>query len=246
MKKSLLALGIILITTASSTISVSAGSLNAYENEVISAAKSIYEYNGVKYKVDQSYIDQLTNYLSSDGIDLTAEQRDEVIQLAYANIEQGVKDGYLIPIEEQEDNQSTSEDSDKVTQLEEKDDTSKLDESHNESSQEITSSEKTINSNPSDSNIPFSDTNGDSTNSKEVTPKEMIDQIIKGEQIKQTKGDTSIDVEAVNTEPVNSNIIKNTGFDLTNTLLTCIAIGVLMLGTFLVSIKYNQFAHDDE
>lgn len=99
MKKLMFVIGIIIISCIP-LATVYAGSLNQYEQDVISSARKTYEYNGKQYRVDKVFIAQLEEYLSSEGIDLTEEQRDEVLHLAFANVERGVKDGYLIPVEE--------------------------------------------------------------------------------------------------------------------------------------------------
>lgn len=101
MKKVFLALGVLFIALFPAS-KVYAGSLNTYENEVISAAKQIYEYNGVKYQVQDSFINQLVDYLSTDGVDLTAEQRDEVMHTAFSSIPDGISGGYLVPVPGQE------------------------------------------------------------------------------------------------------------------------------------------------
>jgi len=107
----MLALGILLI--ASTTVStVYAGTLNAYEREIVAEATQIFEYNGEQYQVDSGYINQLSNYLATDGIDLNAQQRDEVIQAAFANVQRGVKEGYLVPVKKtdtQTDNPTVGE-----------------------------------------------------------------------------------------------------------------------------------------
>ena len=77
-----------------------AGNLNEQELAIIEAACEAYEYNGKKYRADQKYIDKLIDYLSQDNIDITAEDKDLLIQIAYANIELGIKDGYLHPIDD--------------------------------------------------------------------------------------------------------------------------------------------------
>lgn len=259
MRKLLVGFGIVLITIAARTEDAKAGSLNSYENEVISAAKLIYEYNGVEYKVDQVFINQLSEYLSSDGIDLTAEQRDEVMQLAFSNIEKGVTDGYLIPVEG-EDTKASPEDGSENASEEGSDmdsstasdngkdassnDAGGADNDEKNSSKDSPSAMEDNSSDASGNNQP---TNTDiRSNSEDVTPEGMIDQIINSEQEDPAKGDTSINVEAGTSDNVDQNIIKNTGIDLTNTVLTCIAMGVLMIISFYVTIRFNLFAHNDE
>jgi predicted RND superfamily exporter protein len=76
-----------------------AGNLNEQELAIVEAACEEYEYNGNSYRADQKYIDKLVDYLSQDNIDITASDKDLLIQIAYANIELGIKDGYLKPID---------------------------------------------------------------------------------------------------------------------------------------------------
>ena len=77
-----------------------AGNINEQEQALIEAACEVYEYDGYSYKADQKYIDKLIDYLSQDDIDITAEDKDLLIQIAYANIELGIKDGYLKPVDD--------------------------------------------------------------------------------------------------------------------------------------------------
>ncbi|NLP15739.1 MAG: hypothetical protein GX379_01660 [Clostridiales bacterium] len=79
---------------------VYAGNINENEQAIIEATQEVYEYKGKSYKVDQTYVDQLVTYLKQDNIDITAGDKDLIIQIAYANIELGIKDGYLKPIED--------------------------------------------------------------------------------------------------------------------------------------------------
>ena len=99
MKKIVLFLGIIIVSLSMISRAY-AESLNEYELAIIEAAGEIYEYDGISYKVDQKYINQLVDYLSQDSIDITEGDKELLIQLAYDNIETGIKDGYLKPIDE--------------------------------------------------------------------------------------------------------------------------------------------------
>lgn len=78
---------------------VYAGNINGNESKVLGSMAATYEYDGKKYKLTDGYISQARIYLSQDEIDLTAEDAQEVLNTAYANIEQGVADGYLIQVE---------------------------------------------------------------------------------------------------------------------------------------------------
>ncbi len=95
--KKIIVLGILIFIAANVQI-VQAGELNQYEAEIVSKARGQFEKDGVKYQVDPVLVQELINYLSLDETDLTAAQKNEVIAQMYANIEQGIEEGYLIPV----------------------------------------------------------------------------------------------------------------------------------------------------
>lgn len=76
-----------------------AGDINANEQEVLNVINGTFEYEGVTYKADAAYISEAVAYLNRDDIDLTAEQRDYVIQQIYANVKTGVESGYIVPVD---------------------------------------------------------------------------------------------------------------------------------------------------
>lgn len=82
----------------SPSVVVQAGGINGNEAGVISAASGTFTYNGKEYKAGSAYINSLTGYLSADAIDLTAEQASEAIAMMYANVAQGVEQGYLYEV----------------------------------------------------------------------------------------------------------------------------------------------------
>ncbi|TAH67237.1 MAG: hypothetical protein EWM47_09300 [Anaerolineaceae bacterium] len=100
MKKPMLFLGTMVLYILMANV-VYAGSLNEHELSILEEASKVYEYNGNGYKADQKYIDQLKDYFLQDDIDITVGDKDIVLQLAYASIEIGVRDGYLKPIDDQ-------------------------------------------------------------------------------------------------------------------------------------------------
>lgn len=87
-----------------------AGEINSNEARVISAASGTFTYNGKEYRAGSSYINSLTGYLSADAVDLTAEQASEAISMMYANVAQGVEQGYLYEVGAGEDATTESED----------------------------------------------------------------------------------------------------------------------------------------
>lgn len=75
-----------------------AGGINGNEASVISAASGTFTYEGKEYKAGSAYINSLTGYLSADAVDLTAEEASEAIAMMYANVAQGVAQGYLYEV----------------------------------------------------------------------------------------------------------------------------------------------------
>lgn len=75
-----------------------AGEINSNEAGVIAAASGTFTYNGKEYKAGSAYLNSLTSYLSGDAIDLTAEQASEAISMMYANVANGVAQGYLYEV----------------------------------------------------------------------------------------------------------------------------------------------------
>ncbi|MCM1180040.1 MAG: hypothetical protein NC347_07275 [Clostridium sp.] len=75
-----------------------AGEINSNEARVISAASGTFLYDGKIYKAGTAYINSLISYLSADDVDLSAAQADEAISMMYANIAEGVANGYLYEV----------------------------------------------------------------------------------------------------------------------------------------------------
>lgn len=98
MKKIIIVLLGVLVFALPTVNKAYAGSLNEYELEIIEAAKQEYEYSGAYYRAEDCYIDKLVEYFSQDDIDITKEDKDNILQWAYENIEKGVREGYLKPV----------------------------------------------------------------------------------------------------------------------------------------------------
>ncbi|MEE3461032.1 MAG: hypothetical protein VZR00_03955 [Lachnospiraceae bacterium] len=77
------------------SVSASAGSINANEQSVISAASGTFEYQGNLYKAKSSYLGQLRSKLSADDTDLSASDAQQAIAKMYASVGEGVEKGYL-------------------------------------------------------------------------------------------------------------------------------------------------------
>lgn len=92
-------IGFVLIAGALSPKMIAfAGDINGNEARVIAAASGTFSYDGKTYRAGSNYINSLTSYLSDDDVDLTAEQADEAISMMYANIAEGVTQGYLYEV----------------------------------------------------------------------------------------------------------------------------------------------------
>lgn len=94
----------VLIISLMNPLSVLAGNLNNNESAIVEIAKGKFVVDGVTYKVSEDYIDSLINYLNSDDVDITKEQKEEVIQTMNNNLLKGVKEGYLVPVKVEQSN----------------------------------------------------------------------------------------------------------------------------------------------
>lgn len=84
-----------------------AGGINSNEAGVIAAASGTFSYDGKTYQAGSAYINSLTSYLASDDVDLTAEQANEAISMMYANVGEGVAQGYLYEVGGQSSSETT-------------------------------------------------------------------------------------------------------------------------------------------
>ena len=76
-----------------------AAGLNASEQELVAKAKGTFEWNGKKYRAKQTYLDQLTAYLSRDDVDLSADTCAAAAKEMYGSVERGVMEGYLYEVD---------------------------------------------------------------------------------------------------------------------------------------------------
>lgn len=79
---------------------VYAGDINAEEQMLLDMMHDSIEYKGVIYVAAPGYIEEATAHFYQDDVDLTPEQAEEVIATVFANVKQGIADGYLIPQEQ--------------------------------------------------------------------------------------------------------------------------------------------------
>lgn len=200
-----------------------AGNLNEHELAIIEAAGEVYEYNGISYKAEERYIDQLVNYLSRDDIDITAGDKDLIIQIAYDNIELGIRDGYLKPID---DMNKQGEHEDKGIETSMEDSVKEILESVGMDISDIESYMPSI--------IAYSDiiekiddgtdtSNGvDNTTDMNINHDDLVD-----------KDNNNMEDE----------VIKQTGFNLDRTIYIMIGLGFLMIIGIFIAIKNNYYNH---
>lgn len=79
-------------------VSVYAGEVNPNEAQLVSMASGTYLYNDALYKVQDGYVGQVSTYLSRDDVDLSAGEVAAYKDLFYANLANGIEQGYLVKI----------------------------------------------------------------------------------------------------------------------------------------------------
>jgi hypothetical protein len=234
MKKVILFIGLLLFCTIDTSIAY-AGTLNEYEAVVVEAAKGQYEFDGIKYQVDSSYINQLIDYLSSDDVELTEEQKDTVLLSVNDYIETGVQEGYLVPVQEQDGvvDANTQPDSTEAAVIGKPNS-----EEPNKDTSEA--EEGTDQANPTDPT---------------GIPEDAVDNFIEEILTKKPTTTTNVDTESGKVTIVDSNesniltvntVVKNTGFNLNRTTTIVVGMGILMLIGIYVTVKNDYFAQSDE
>lgn len=204
------------------TLTVKAEGLNQYELEVIEEAKKFFEVDGVTYQVKDSYIQELTSYLSTE-IDLTKEQKDKVLHTMHSNVETGIKDGYLKVVETEKEN-PVEEDID-----------SQVDSNSQDEKETPPLIEDAIDPNSQlDNKGELKDIKSEDTRKNSEAKMEKKDSIA---AVKDIEDDTALTWNTV---------IKNTGFSLENTFLTLSLIGILFIIAFIVTYQCRLFAHNNE
>ena len=257
MKRAFLALTVICIILFPAAI-VYAGSVNSYESEIIAAAQRTYEYNGIQYKLAPSYLDRMREYFLSDEVDLTAEQRDEILAQAYSSVADGVAEGYLLPVQDSES--KTTEETDKTTG-DTKDSTkgsTKVSEAPKDTSKEHLNSEfftsvtEILSSGSTDTAA--ADQTAENTKLDEKATKEQQSEL-KG-TTENSKVNTSGETQTIQPSGENApkgdsvgqndTIIKNTGFCLNNAIIVVVGMVMLMIFGIYVTLRSDFFAHSDE
>jgi hypothetical protein len=234
MKKVILFIGLLLFCTIDTSIAY-AGTLNEYEAVVVEAAKGQYEFEGIKYQVDSSYINQLIDYLSSDDVELTEEQKDTVLLSVNDYIETGVQEGYLIPVQEQDTIEDTNTQPDSTEEA--GTGIPNSEESNKDASEAVEDTEEANSTGP--------------TGTTEGTVDNFIEEILTKKPATITNVDTEngkvtiVDSKESNVLTVNT-VVKNTGFNLNRTTIIVMGMGILMLIGIYVTVKNDYFAQSDE
>jgi hypothetical protein len=232
MKKILFVLIILVISLAPAQLAY-AGSLNENEQQIVNAARGKFEYQGNQYRLDEAYINQLIAYLAEEGRDLTKEDRDTVLQSMNNYIETGVKEGYLVPINVQKVQKDTSSPN---TSKDSNTSTDNNASSDNEDKSGVGNTEDTTSNDNSDMN------NEKSNNSKISSSKDFLGGLLSED----TSSDNSKSGQVTKMNGADTLIIKNTGFNLNNTFIIAVMLGVIMLAGMIVTMKNNFFAQNDE
>ncbi len=203
-----------------------ADSLNEYELSIIEEAKKTYKVDGIEYQLDPIYLNALIDYLSAPDMDVTSEQKDKVFQKMYESIDQGIREGYLIPVK----NSSEVEKEEVVT------------ESGNSSDNS---------SDPEKSSDESSNVEEESPITEEGLIKD-ISNIVEEKNVQKT---TTIDANTASVvvtdeleDPVLTlnTVIKNTGFSLNLTFIVVILVTMIMMIAVYVTYKFKLIAHSDE
>lgn len=208
-----------------------AAGLNTYEVEVINTAKGKFELNGIRYQVDPVFIQQLTDYLNQEDVDINAAQKEEIIGMMFSNVEQGVIEGYLLPV--------TEEDSEIVENVEDEIDSDNISK-HNEKSDGESEKppEKT-----SDKEIGNEEVNASENNYTEVID-EIRKQPTTKTEVDQNKNKVTVTKEDNSVLVVNT-VIKNTGYNIGSAILAISSIFGILVLCIIITVKYNFFKQEE-
>ncbi|BCN32289.1 hypothetical protein [Anaeromicropila herbilytica] len=217
---------------------VYAGNINGNEASIISVASGSFTYKGKTYHATNASLSTLRSYLSRDDINLTAAQASKAISLIYANVEKGVTSGYIV--------------ADQVN-------TSKSNKNIKNKSRDASSSKASSKNNSA----------GGTTLNKEATSEEedkldnqesrlFIDSIKESEskvsdesidtaRLKTNAGEAKLEVEKEDKSIYNDQLpIKNTGYNMKNTILAIIMLGFMLITLIYMALKLHYFAKKNE
>jgi len=232
-----------------------AGGINGDEARIIGAASGSFEYDGEIYVAKQEYINQLSGYLSKDGVDLTAAQADKAISKIYSSVATGVRHGYIVKA-------GTSNNSSENTETTDGDDTKEAEEDIDDESGKKSgktdgktdksgtdSTDKADKNNTSDatadSDKPKADNSMNSVNSEGIEPGSTpVPPVIVTED-----GTTDVYDNSGNSVASIDGVMKNTGYSLYNTIIVIGVIAMILLFTIVCGIilirRNNMIAGKD-
>lgn len=212
--KHLLALAVIVGTSLALRGAVSeAGDINGNEARVIGVASGSFEYDGEIYVARQSYVNQLSGYLSKDGVDLTSSQADKAISKIYASVATGVKQGYIVKASSESDNSSKDKQSegDNSSKDKQEDKSNQDREAENDAKEPVTT--------PSDA---------EADNNAVAAAASVVENDNGSVEVQDTNGNTVASLDGT---------LRNTGYSLYNTI---IVIGVIAM-IFLLTVVYSIY-----
>lgn len=205
--------------------SYAAEGVNENEQAIIQYLESGFHYGGKSYKVDNVYMSEFKAYVALDHIDITAEQKEQVISKVNANVQTGIEYGILTPLTEADkedtgkDQEDYKPDTDKDNMFEDPT-ISKwfgLDEVNKKREESV-------------------------KDKKDKKKKEQITSTV----IDQNAGTISV-VNGQGESLFSTDMpIKNTGFNCNAIFYLMGILGILFLGTMVVVVRWRLFADEDE
>lgn len=244
MKKIILTLGIILIYISTASVAY-AGTLNSYEQDVIAAAGRNFEYKGAEYRLDPAYIAKLENYLASDEVDLTKEQRDSILGSVNDYIQSGIDGGYLVPAGQKHQ----SGDSAGKASGQDTGQSSNQDENNSGSSASNNTAGKSSDTAAVDSkqtNTAAASAGNAAGTAETMDTADSSGDKFMGGLLEEADTPQSGETAAYQSNNTAGQVIKDTGFNLDTTIIIAALMGVLMIAGILIAIKNNYFAQSDE
>lgn len=228
--------------------SVYAGEMNAEEQRVLQAAGQVFTYQGESYQAAPEYLLKLRNYLMQDDVNMTSADADAAIQEGYANVERGVLEGYLLPLESKqpaEEVKPTTPTAPAETEEQQPEEPGKPTEpAAPEQPEKVTDPAK-----PAETERPLEQkpSGGQSKEEEGTTPKDT-----QPTEPDDTGGQTENDTEKTEdghvteaVEDLTEGIIKNTGYTLAGYIWTA---GLILFGTaILLAVVYRfDYLHGRE
>ncbi len=223
---------------------VLAGGLNENEAAVVSAAQGTFEHNGIKYQADPVFVQQLISYLNQDDVDLNASQKDEAISMMFSNIGQGVAEGYLIPVNGQDEQingeQNKEEPSGSAAQGTAPDDSSVTDPNNGENTDADTAGDG------DGSSAKASGGDKDKGNPEQGILNEIRKQPATKTEVDLYRNKVTVKKEDNSSLITVNTVIKNTGFDLSSVFIMSAGLVMVFLFCLAVTVKCNFFRQEEQ